>query len=162
MDKPSVRRHACQLAHRDGQPYIDPFGRILLGDFWEWAFSDVLGEATRDRFATFLVARLLGALDVPSDDGNVVRLADGRRLAVCSARASDGVPFRWSRTREVAGVVAVLFTDDDPMNLDGWRFYVFPSDGDVRATPDALERSGVRPADATELADVVKALLSKG
>lgn len=162
MDEPNVRRHACQLAHRDGRPYIDPFGRILLGDFWEWALSDVLSDALRDRFAAFLVARLTGSLGAPSGDEPRVRLADGQRFAVCSARASDGASFRWSPADDISGVAAALFLDDDPMNLAGWRFYVFAPRASGCATPDALERDGVLPLDATELPDAVRTLCAKG
>lgn len=151
------RRHSCQLVHRKGQPYIDPLGRISLGDFWEWGCSDVLSEPLRDRFATFVVARLLGVLGTPLKEENTLTLPDGKRVAVFSARR--GMPFQWSLREGVAGAVALLFVEEDPLDMAGWRFYVFRVALSGRTTPEMLENAGICPVEATQLAETVRLLL---
>lgn len=151
------RRHACQLAHYQGKPYIDPFGRIFLGDFWEWGCSDVLNEPLRDRFATFVVARLLGVLGTSLGKENILTLLDGKRLAVFSTR--KGMPFQWRLRESVAGAVALLFAEEDPLDVAGWRFYVFRVPLSGRTTPEMLENTGTCPVEATKLAETVRLLL---
>lgn len=38
---------------------------VTVGDFWAWAYSDLLNNTNRAVFAEFLVGRALGVTDVP-------------------------------------------------------------------------------------------------
>src|SRR5882762_236522 len=69
---PKVYWPACQ--HGEGLPVEDPhpvrkrdpstpivgLNDAKLGDYWSWAYSDVLSNVNRSVFAEFLVARALG------------------------------------------------------------------------------------------------------
>ena len=46
--------------HVAGVPYAYADGGATVLDFWKWAFSDVLLDTTRGKFAEFLVAWLIG------------------------------------------------------------------------------------------------------
>lgn len=49
-------------------------GGLTLGDFWSWAYSDILGNVKRAAFAEFLVAAALGLVDTPSIEWDAVDL----------------------------------------------------------------------------------------
>lgn len=38
---------------------------LTVGEFWSWAYSDILNNSTRGVFAEFLVGSILGVLDTP-------------------------------------------------------------------------------------------------
>ncbi|MBM3215949.1 hypothetical protein FJZ36_13645 [Candidatus Poribacteria bacterium] len=141
--------------HRSGSPYIDGFGRILLGDFWEWAFSDLDDEAVRSRFAEFVVRRLLGLLGGRSPDpsqGGIIEWG-GRRIAV---RGSEGSPW----TGDVDAVVRCTIPERDPTDLAGWSFAVsVPNDPRTSADPGAME-AGV--TDYAGLAEAIRRAGARG
>ena len=45
-----------------------------VGDFWRWAYSDILCNTTRGVFAEYLVASALGVIDIPRIEWNAVDL----------------------------------------------------------------------------------------
>jgi len=54
--------------HIGGEPFQDAGGGATAGDFWRWAFSDILMDTLRGSFAEFLVARLIGETGHPPPD----------------------------------------------------------------------------------------------
>jgi hypothetical protein len=55
---------------------IGDTGRVV-GDFWAWAFSDLVANTTRSAFAEFLVGHALGVLDRPRVSWDAVDLRYG-------------------------------------------------------------------------------------
>lgn len=47
---------------------------FTVGDFWAWAYSDILSNANRSVFAEFLVASALGVIDQPRVEWNAYDL----------------------------------------------------------------------------------------
>ena len=47
---------------------------LTIGDFWSWAYSDILSNRNRSVFAEFLVASALGITDNPRIEWNAVDL----------------------------------------------------------------------------------------
>lgn len=59
---------------------------LTIGDFWQWAYSDVLSNRNRAIFAEFLVGAALGALDGIRVEWDAVDLHYfGKRIEVKSA-----------------------------------------------------------------------------
>ena len=59
---------------------------LTLGDFWSWAYSDVLNNRNRSILAEFLVAAALGVLDEPRVEWDAVDLSyHDKRIEVKSA-----------------------------------------------------------------------------
>jgi hypothetical protein len=46
----------------------------MVGDFWSWAYSDILSNTDRAVFAEFVVGTALGVTDVPSVGWDAVDL----------------------------------------------------------------------------------------
>lgn len=58
---------------------------LTLGDFWAWAYSDLLTNTVRPIYAEFLVTAALGDIDTPREewaDVDVTYKTGGRTLAV--------------------------------------------------------------------------------
>ena len=55
-----------------------------VGDFWQWAYSDLLQNTTRGVFAEYLLSVLLGIDDIPRNpwDAYDLRLPDGTTIEV--------------------------------------------------------------------------------
>jgi hypothetical protein len=53
---------------------ITGIDNITLGDFWTWAYSDVIGNRNRSIFAEFLVGTALGVVDQPRVEWDAVDL----------------------------------------------------------------------------------------
>jgi len=49
-------------------------GGLTLGDFWSWAYSDLLSNVNRSTLAEFLVASALGLIDAPRIEWDAVDL----------------------------------------------------------------------------------------
>ncbi|MBC7812134.1 MAG: hypothetical protein H7175_13350, partial [Burkholderiales bacterium] len=47
---------------------------LTVGDFWAWAYSDILSNANRSVLAEFLVGAALGVLDKPRKEWDAVDL----------------------------------------------------------------------------------------
>ena len=54
-----------------GQP-IPGMTDLSLGDFWSWAYSDLLSNANRSVFAEFMVGAALGVVDTPRVEWDAV------------------------------------------------------------------------------------------
>jgi hypothetical protein len=65
---------------------IAGLGDATIGDFWSWAYSDLLSNTVRPLFAEYLVGRCLGATDQPRVEWNYVDFVyQGKKLEVKSA-----------------------------------------------------------------------------
>jgi hypothetical protein len=58
----------------DPQQKITGTNSLTVGDFWAWAYSDILSNANRGVFAEFLVGSALGVLDTPRIEWNIADL----------------------------------------------------------------------------------------
>ena len=58
----------------DNEVPIRGLVHTTVGDFWTWAYSDILSNANRGVFAEFLVARALGITDTPRIEWDAVDL----------------------------------------------------------------------------------------
>jgi hypothetical protein len=47
----------------DPAAQIPETGGATVGDFWEWAYSDILTDTSRGTFAKFLVGKALGVVE---------------------------------------------------------------------------------------------------
>ncbi len=62
---------------------ISQLGSLTLGDFWSWAYSDLLCNVNRSLFAEFLVGTALGVTDTPRLEWDAVDLEYmGRKIEV--------------------------------------------------------------------------------
>lgn len=126
---------------------------LTVGDFWSWAYSDILNNVVRSTFAEFLVASALGLLDTPRVEWDAVDLHyRGKGIEVKSSayvqswsqEKPSGVRFdiakrlAWdARTntsatepvRSAGCYVFCLYPETDPAKVDvldvsAWEFYV--------------------------------------
>jgi hypothetical protein len=126
---------------------------LSLGDFWSWAYSDVLNNRNRSILAEFLVASALGLLDTPRVEWDAVDLRyRGRGIEVKSAvylqswpqqelstirfdvakKLGWGAPANTYATEPVRSAgcyVFCLYPETDPAKADvldanAWQFYV--------------------------------------
>jgi hypothetical protein len=136
---------------------IEGLGGLTLADFWSWAYSDLLTNVNRSRFAEFLVASALGLLDAPRIEWDAVDLRyHGKAIEVKSAAYLQSWPhavpsiirfdiarklawdaatntYAQERGRPADGYVFCLFAEQDRaradvLNLDAWEFYVLPTE----------------------------------
>jgi hypothetical protein len=135
---------------------IPGLGRLTIGDFWSWAYSDVLSNTTRSVYAEFLVAAALDVIAEPRLEWDAVDLRyRGHAIEVKAAaylqswpqRAPSPIRFDIAKKRawdartnistphpvRAADVyVFCLYTETDPGRNDvldpaGWDFYVLPT-----------------------------------
>jgi hypothetical protein len=126
---------------------------LPLGDFWSWAYSDVLTNRNRSIFAGFMVASALGLLDVPRVEWDAVDLRyQGKGIEVKSAaylqswqqkelstirfdiakkRSWDARANTYAEEpmRSADCYVFCLYPETDPAKVDvldvnAWQFYV--------------------------------------
>jgi hypothetical protein len=137
---------------------------VTLADFWRWAFSDVLSNATRGALAEFIVASALGpargvrgewdSYDLVTDSGKTIEVKSAAYLqswrqkrlskiafSVRAARAwdADSDEFAGDSRRQADVYVFCLLAHTDkatvnPLDLGQWRFYVIAT----RALNDKL------------------------
>lgn len=147
-----VRRSGTEPFTSSGQP----FGPCLT-DFWSWAYSDLVSNATRGALAEYLVASALGVTSTPRTEWDAcdLRTPSGRRIEVKSAaylqswkqNALSAIQFsiRPARGWDAATntVVPELCRSADlyvfcllahtckatidPLNVDQWKFYILPT-----------------------------------
>lgn len=55
-------------------------GALTLGDFWSWAYSDLLSNGNRSVYAEFLVGTALGVTQAPRREWDFVDLRYGDKL----------------------------------------------------------------------------------
>ena len=80
---PSIK--ANLKSGRERLIYNEEETEFTLLDFWRWGFSDILSNATRGKFAEFIVATAVGAdLKTPSDEWGAYDLLtpDGIKIEV--------------------------------------------------------------------------------
>ena len=135
---------------------IPGLGALTLGDFWSWAYSDILSNVNRATFAEFMVASALGLLDSPRLEWDAVDLHhQGRGIEVKAAaylqtwkqdkpsaiRFDIGKKMGWDARantylsepiRSADCYVFCLYPETDPERagvLDAlvWEFYVLPT-----------------------------------
>ena len=130
-----------------------PIGSSLL-HFWQWAASDLTGNALRGLLAEYIVATALGrangmrtewdAFDILSEKGRKVEVKSAAHIQSWKQKAPSLIRFNirptqgWnaanseysqeSKRQADVYVFAVLAHADqpsiDPLNLDQWVFYV--------------------------------------
>jgi hypothetical protein len=149
---PVIRLTGQEHLHRDGAEL--PFD--VLG-FWQWAFSDIAGNALRGILAEYLVACALGVEDGTRTEWDAydIRTRQGVKVEVKSAaylqswRQSKLSPitfgiqpaFGWDAETGESGtehkrnadvyVFALLKHQDkatlNPLDINQWEFYVLPA-----------------------------------
>ena len=128
-----------------------------LLEFWQWASSDLLGNALRGRLAEFLVAKAVGiadgvrvewdAVDVVSKSGCKIEVKSAAYVQswqqerpsrivfdIASKQAWDAQTNSYSRARKRSADVYVfaLLTEQNrvsvnPLDLNQWQFYIISS-----------------------------------
>lgn len=130
---------------------------LTVGDFWSWAFSDVMSNLNRSMFAEFLVASALGLLDVPRVEWDAVDLRfRGASIEVKAAAYVQSWPqsrpspirfeiakklawhaqtntYATERTRNADCYVFCLYPETDPsranvLDVGAWEFYVLSTE----------------------------------
>ncbi|MFE0424321.1 hypothetical protein [Streptomyces sp. NPDC058953] len=129
----------------------------VLGDFWQWACSDLVGNTMRGVLAEYIVGTALGSLDGTRLEWDTVdvRTPEGCRVEVKSAAylqswaqktlskisfsiapatgwdASTGTMSSKILRRSDVYVFSLLHHQDkqtlDPLDLTQWTFYVLPT-----------------------------------
>jgi hypothetical protein len=66
---------------------IPGLGAHTIGDFWRWAYSDLLSNGNRSVFAEFMVGTALGCLDSPRVEWDAVDLRYGEHRIEVKASA---------------------------------------------------------------------------
>jgi hypothetical protein len=130
---------------------------LTVGDFWSWAYSDILSNRNRSIFAEFLVAVALGVTDSPRVEWDGVDLRyKGRGIEVKSAayiqswkqkglsviRFDIAKKMSWyadtntwdeKPTRGADCYVFCFYPETDPakvniLDVGAWEFYVLPTE----------------------------------
>ncbi|MBI1294130.1 hypothetical protein GC175_04120 [bacterium] len=138
--------------HRVNTP-IPGLPDLTLGDFWSWAYSDLLNNRNRSIFAEFIVGVALGVIDTPRIEWDGVDLRyKGRAIEVKSSayiqswlqkqhsaiRFDIGPKQPWDAHtntfqslsyRSADCYVFCLFTPKDPtdanvLDVEKWHFYI--------------------------------------
>jgi hypothetical protein len=141
-----------------------------IGDFWRWAYSDVLSNRNRSIFAEFLVGAALGVLDKPRVEWDAVDLRYGKwaievkSSAYCQSWAQSkpsAIQFSirkavfWNaQTGKYEGeparsadlYVFCLHTEQEKsranvLNVSSWVFYVLATDTLNRECPEVKSMS---------------------
>jgi hypothetical protein len=129
---------------------------LTIGDFWSWAYSDIMSNTRRGEFAEFLVASALGVIDSPRIgwDSVDVRYKDRGIEVKCSAylqtwhqNALSPIKFGFGKTRAWDPQTNVLAAEPnrsadcyvfclypekeaalaDILNVPAWQFYAVPT-----------------------------------
>jgi hypothetical protein len=145
------------IKKRNVQHTIAGLESLTLGDFWSWAYSDVLNNRNRSVLAEFLVAAALGVLETPRVEWDAVDLRyRGKAIEVKSAayvqsweqESLSVIRFDIARkrgwdaatnvsasepTRSADGYVFCLYPETDPAKVDvldagAWEFYVLSTE----------------------------------
>jgi hypothetical protein len=128
-------------------------GNLTVGDFWSWAYSDILSNTNRGVFAEFLVGAALNAIDNPRIEwdgydlvyqGQGVEVKSSAFLQSWEQNGLSRVSFdiqkksSWNAAentyddvirRSAACYVFCLYAETDPaqanpLNISSWEFYV--------------------------------------
>lgn len=130
---------------------------LTVGDFWSWAYSNILSNANRGVFAEYLVGAALGVLDNPRIEWNGFDLEyRGKKIEVkasaylqswpqtrpsvimfdiCPKRAWDAATAQSINepTRIADCYIFCLYAETNPetnsvLNVEAWEFYVVLTD----------------------------------
>jgi hypothetical protein len=137
---------------------IPELDELTVGDFWSWAYSDILSNANRGVFAEFLVGVALGVIDEPRIEWNGFDLRyQGKKIEI----KSSGYLQTWRQkklstiifdisakraydeglqkiaaqpVREADCYVFCLYAETDRkrvnvLDIAAWEFYVISTDG---------------------------------
>ena len=84
-----------------------------MGDFWQWAYSDVLSNRNRSIFAEFIVGTALGAVDSPRVEWDAFDLRyDGLKIEVKSSAYCQSWPQRKPSTIQFSIRKAVFWNNE--------------------------------------------------
>lgn len=141
---------------RSGHDSIPGLGGRTVGDFWQWAYSDILSNRNRSIFAEYLVGVALSVVDEPRVEWDAVDLRyDGFKIEVKSSAYCQswhqGKPstirfsihkavfwnpetgaYEGEATRSADVYVFCLHTAQDKANANvlevaAWNFFVVPT-----------------------------------
>lgn len=142
----------AQRFHHHGKP-----ADVTVGDFFVWAYSDLLSNALRGVLAEFIVGSALGACtgrrtewepyDLVTPSGVTVEVKSAAYIQSWAQRAPSRITFgiaparAWDAVTATFGddrrrqsdvyVFALLAEQDtariDPLDLDQWLFFVLPT-----------------------------------
>ena len=129
---------------------------LAVGDFWRWAYSDILSNRNRAIFGEFLVASALGVIHQPRTEWDAVDIIyDGIKIEVKTSAYlqswkqdkpslikfdiakkkswyADTNTYSDTPDRPSDYYVFCLFTERDEkkadvLNLSQWHFYILPT-----------------------------------
>ena len=142
-------------------------GALTTGDFWRWAYSDLLNNTTRGILAEFIVAQAIGdtsrvrtewdPYDLKTPDGTTVEVKSSAYIqswhqdklsmisfGIAATRAWDAsTNARSDEVRRQANVYVFCLLDwreratVDPLDLGQWHFYVLPTAVLNQSLPDS-------------------------
>ena len=127
-----------------------------VGDFWSWAYSDLMSNRNRGIFAEFIVSAALGVVDRPRIEwdsfdiayqGLGVEVKSSAYLQTWAQKKASNVTFNIAKhleydpeseeygTDQVRSADCYVFclfaerekTNAEPRNLASWEFYVLPT-----------------------------------
>ena len=128
-------------------------GGLTIGDFWSWAYSDIMNNRNRSIFAEFIVGSALGAINKPRIEWDAFDLVyRGKKIEVKSSAYlqswpqsnlslirfdiatkrswyADSNTFETEPVRAADCYVFCIFSETDPikadvLNMEKWQFYV--------------------------------------
>jgi len=145
---------------KTGQEAISNNGvdtRYTLMDFWRWSVSDILSNATRGRFAEFIVGTAVGldpknlrdewdAYDLTADNGIKIEVKSAAYIQSWYQKKLSTISFSirparyWDAETNIEGetkrhadvyVFCHLKHQDketiDPLQMEQWDFYILPT-----------------------------------
>jgi hypothetical protein len=130
---------------------------LTVGDFWSWAYSDILSNRNRSIFAEFIVGSALGVVDNPRVEWDAVDLRyKGKKIEVKASaylqswpqkklsrivfdiakkKAWDAITneYQSEATRYADCYVFCVYPETDPskaniLDVRAWEFYVIPTE----------------------------------
>jgi hypothetical protein len=119
-----------------------------LGDFWSWAYSDVLSNGNRSVYAEFLVASALGVTALPRKEWDMVDLRyRGKKIEVKASAfaqtwASSGQPsvIRFDIRKKLPWDSETNLTGTTPIRVaDCFVFCWYPEADRLRAVSGVLD-----------------------
>ncbi len=146
-----------ESANLSGNERFKEGGALTTGDFWRWAYSDLLNNTTRGILGEFIVAKAIDDIssvraewdpyDLMTKDGTAMEVKSSAYIqswhqdklstisfGIAPTRAWDASTNTWNdevRRQAEVYVFCLLDCKDqdviDPLNLGQWRFYVLPT-----------------------------------
>lgn len=130
---------------------------LSVGDFWSWAYSDILSNRNRSVFAEFIVGAALKILDMPRIEWDAFDLSyQGKKIEVKSAAFiqswqqarpsqirfdiskkkswyAESNTYSIEPTRSSDYYIFCLYLEKEfskinILDLNGWQFYILPTE----------------------------------